>query len=51
MYNVVNYRKLKTTKVQQLMVTNGKSCEFSIFVLLCSFASYELLGIFMIDGV
>jgi len=28
MYNVVNYQKLKMTNVQQLMVANGKSCEF-----------------------
>jgi hypothetical protein len=41
--------KLKMTKVWQLMVVNDKSCEFSIFVLFCFFAGYELIGVLMID--
>jgi hypothetical protein len=33
------------------MVTDGKSCEFFIFVISCSFASYELVKVFMNNSV
>ncbi len=33
------------------MATNGKSsCEFYVFVLICSFVGYELPKVFMIGG-
>ncbi len=33
------------------MVTDGKSCDFSILVMSCSFASYELAKVFMNNSV
>jgi hypothetical protein len=50
----INYRKQKTTKVQWLMVTNGRS-GISDFVLFCFlflffWVGYELSKVFMIDG-
>jgi hypothetical protein len=39
------------TKLWQLMVTNGESCEFSIFVMSCFFAGYEIANVFMNDDV
>jgi hypothetical protein len=51
MCNVVIYWKLKTTKLWQLMLIDGESCEFSIFVMSCSFASYELAKVFMNDDI
>lgn len=40
--------KQKTTKVRRLMVIDGRN-GISVFVLLCFFTSYELLGTFMIN--
>jgi uncharacterized protein YqhQ len=31
------------------MIANGKSCEFSIFVLFCFFVGYKFSGVFMTD--
>ncbi len=45
------FRKLKTTIFSQLMVTDGESCEFSILVVSCSFAGYELDEVFMNNDV
>jgi hypothetical protein len=51
MYSAVKRWKLKTTKFQQLMVTDVESCEFFVFVLSCSFAGYDLAEVFLSGNV
>ncbi len=35
----------------KISIVDGESCEFFVFVVFCSFASYELIEVFMSNNV
>ncbi len=43
--------ELEDKKIAKVDGTDGKSCEFSTFVMFCSFVGYELAKVFMNDDI